>query len=86
MKILAKILNENSKLLENELFEFDGEFDSEKLYNYMQEICYKFKIETPIILNKHKNGLYEFNSTKFMKEDFIDTIDFKSLLIELVKE
>ena len=86
MKILAKIINENGKLLENELFEFDGFYNPENLYSYMQEICYRFKIETPIILNKHKNGLFEFNSTKFLKDDFIDEINFKSVVIELVDE
>ena len=85
-KLLAKIVDEKNKLLENELFEFDGFFESDNLYNYMLTICEKFKIETPIVLTKHKNHLNEFNFTKFMEQDFVDTINFKSLTVEIVQE
>ena len=85
-KLLAKMVDEKNKLLENELFEFDGFFESDNLYNYMLTICEKFKIETPIVLTKHKNHLNEFNFTKFMEQDFVDTINFKSLTVEIVQE
>ena len=67
-KLHAKIIDEKNKLLQNELFTFDGFFDSENLYTYLLTICGKFKIETPIVLTKHKNHLNEFNFTKFLKK------------------
>ena len=85
-KLLAKIVDDKNKLLENELFEFDGFFVSDNLYTYLLTICGKFKIETPIVLTKHKNHLNEFNFTKFMETDFVDTINFKNLTIEIVQE
>lgn len=85
-KLLAKMVDEKNKLIENELFEFDGFFESEKLYEYMLSVCSKFKIETPIVLSKHKNHLNEFNFTKFLDVDFVDTINFKNLTVEIVQE
>ena len=80
------MVDEKNKLLENELFEFDGSFEADNLYTYMLTICGKLKIETPIVLTKHKNHLNEFNFTKFMDVDFVDSINFKNLTIEIVKE
>ena len=57
------------------------EFNIDNLYEYLKEICYNLKIETPIILPKHINQLSEFSTTKFFKEDFIDYIDFDKLVI-----
>ena len=85
-KLQAKIVDEKNKLLKNELFEFYEDFDSENLYEYMLCICEIFKIETPIVLSKHKNHLNDFNFTKFTEQDFVDTINFKSLTVEIVQE
>ena len=57
------------------------EFNINNLYEYLKEICYNLKIETPIILPKHSNQLSEFSTPKFFKEDFIDYIDFDKLVI-----
>ena len=62
------------------------EFDIDKLYDYLKEICYNLKIETPLILPKHKNHLLEFGTTKFVKEDFIDYINFDKLILQYYEQ
>lgn len=84
-KLWVKLFNDKNVMTKNELFSFDEEFDKENLFNYMTEICSKWGIETPIILSKHRNNLKEFNSTKFMKDDFVDYIDFHKLVVEYVE-
>ncbi len=85
-KLHAKIIDDKNKLLQNELFSFYDFFESENLYTYMLKICEQFKIETPIVLSKHKNHLQEFNFTKFMASDFVDEINFKQLSVEIVQD
>ncbi len=62
------------------------EFDIENLYDYLKDICYNLKIETPLILPKHKKHLLEFGTTKFVKDDFIDYINFDKLILEYYEQ
>ena len=62
------------------------EFDIENLYDYLKDICYNLKIETPLILPKHKKHLFEFGTTKFVKDDFIDYINFDKLILEYYEQ
>ena len=80
-KLWAKILK-NHKIVEECVVNVSDEFDAQNLYEPLKEICYELKIETPIILSKHKNQLEEFGITKFLKTDFIDSVNFDSLVIE----
>ena len=57
-------------------------YSVDKLYDYLKSICYNLQIETPIVLNKHKNQLEEYSLTKFCKEDFVDSIDFDNLVLQ----
>ena len=61
-------------------------FDFNNIYEYLKEICYNLKIETPMLLNKHQNQLEEYNMTKFTSDDFIDSIDFDSLILEYYED
>ncbi len=62
------------------------EFDIENLYDYLKDICYNLKIETPLILPKNKKHLLEFGTTKFVKDDFIDYINFDKLILEYYEQ
>lgn len=83
-KIWAKTLKEH-KIMNEYLLVLDS-FNYDNLYDYLKEICYELKIETPIILSKHKNQFAEFSMTQFTKEDFIDSIDFERLVVEYFEE
>lgn len=82
----AKTLNDRDKITRHEVFNFDQEFDCRYLYAYMVIIANKFKIETPMVLNKHIFNLENFNYVKFVKDDFVDKTDFDFLTIELLKQ
>lgn len=62
------------------------EFVVDNLFEYLQEICYNLKIETPIVLDKHINQLGEYSMTRFTKDDFIDFIDFDTLVLEYFED
>ena len=56
-------------------------FSYDDFYEYLKQVCYKLKIETPILLSKHQNQFNEYSMTKFIQDDFVDRIDFDSLIV-----
>ncbi|MBQ7307069.1 MAG: hypothetical protein IJW82_00905 [Clostridia bacterium] len=80
----AKILKDN-KILNDVALKVDN-FKNTELMEYVKEICYKLDLETPVLLSKHYRYIVQYNVIKFTKDDFIDYIDFDSLLIEKCEE
>ena len=83
-KLWAKQIDENNKIIKNETFEFKQEFNSMHLPFYMQIICNEWKTETPMVLKSHVANMEFFNNVRFSKSDFIDTVEFKFLTIQMI--
>lgn len=83
-KIWCKIIK-NHKIIQDYTLSLE-EFSIDNLYDYLKDICYNLKIETPIILPKHINQFTEYNMTRFTSTDFIDFIEFDSLMIEFYED
>lgn len=80
----ARIIDEDDKIIMQDVFEFKQDFVAGLLKVYLTIIANKFKIETPIVLTKHAHFMQNFNIIKFVKEDFIDKVNFKALILELM--
>ena len=80
IKLWGKILKDN-KIKKDYTISIE-EFSFENLYDYLKDMCYNLKIETPIILPKHLRQFEEYSITRFYSGDFIDYIDFDFLQIE----
>ena len=83
-KLWAKAYDENNKIIKNQTFAFKQNFDAKFLYQYMQVICSEWKTETPVVIKNHYATLANFGHVKFSKSDFIDSVDFKYLLITVL--
>lgn len=83
-KLWAKLYDEKNNMIKNESFEFKQEFDAMHLPFYMQVICNEWTMETPLVLKSHVKSFAYFNHVKFIKSDFIDTIDFKFLKVQII--
>ena len=84
--IWAKQLDDNNRIIKQDMFHFKQDFNGSLLYAYLQIVCGEWKIETPVVLKKHIEHFYNFNSVKFRKDDFIDDISFNSLVLEYVED
>ena len=84
--IWAKQLNEDNKMIKNEMFHFKQDFNENLLYAYLQIVCSEWKIETPVVLTNHIVHFAEFNVVKFRKSDFIENPSFNALVLELVQD
>ena len=51
---------------------------------YVREIAYALDIPTPVVLDKHIIDFTVYKSTRFFKEDFVESVDFEKLVLENV--
>ncbi|MGI6702084.1 MAG: hypothetical protein ACOX3U_06490 [Christensenellales bacterium] len=81
MKIWAKVIKEDKILLDT-VMEFNRQLSYNNFVKSLNEICLKLDIPTPITLNYHYKCFDEFNSVKYLAEEFIERVDFTSLVLE----
>lgn len=82
-RIWAKLMK-NDKIVKEYMFTSNEHYQTDKFFNYLMLICKELDIETPIALSKHINHFEEFNNSKFLEDDFIDTINFDCFILENV--
>ena len=83
-KLWAKEYDENNRIIKHQTFEFKQDFDIRFLHAYLEIICNELKTETPMILTSHYVTFNNFNRVKFSESDFVDSVDFKFLSVELI--
>ena len=83
IKIFAK-LTKNHKTVKSYTYTNINEYTSNDFYGYVAEICNKLDISTPIIIAHNRESYEEFNMIKFVKEDFVDTFNYDSFILENV--
>ncbi|MBE5735727.1 MAG: hypothetical protein E7361_04745 [Clostridiales bacterium] len=72
------------KIISTYVFELDEDFQISEFEHYVADICYNLDIPNPITLVKHVKNFMLFNSTTYLKDDFVEKIFFDKL--ELVNE
>jgi len=64
------------------------EFDEREVtfYDIVKGVCESLDIPTPVILTKHLYDLKKFGVSIFKKDDFVESVSFDKLTLEIVKE
>ena len=83
IKIFAR-LNKNHKTIKSLTYSNVNEYESEKFFFHLTQICNKLDIPTPVVINYHRENYEQFNFVKFKPDDFVDSVNFDYLLIENV--
>lgn len=55
-------------------------------YDYISELSHKLDSPTPIIIKSHIFNFAKFNFVKFTKSDFVESLDYDELVVELIKD
>jgi hypothetical protein len=79
IEIWARVIKEQ-KIVTDFIYKSSGE----NLEQMMRSICEKADIPAPLLLDKHKKQFKKFNQAKFIKEEFVESVDFDRLIIENV--
>ncbi len=85
IKMSAKLFK-NNKVVKSVNFINVNEYEHNKFYSYMSEICRRLELSTPIIISYHSECYEKFNSVKFTADDFMDTFNYDYLFIENQEE
>jgi hypothetical protein len=83
--IWARIIKED-KIIKQTIYTNEATFKEDHFLSYLIDICKELDVETPVLLKNHIHSFMEFNSIKFYKEDFLDTVSFHYLILENIKE
>jgi hypothetical protein len=51
-------------------------------YDYTREICETLDIPTPVIIKTHLFNYAKYNTVKFVRQDFVESVDFDKLVFE----
>ena len=81
IKIWAKILKDN-KIIKQTVYQKNESMDYSEFLNHIIEICYELDIPTPVIIKNHIFNYAKYNTVRFTKSDFVDSVDFDKFVIE----
>ena len=84
MRIWAATRDEN-KILTEVVLEFPPVLDAsgEEWSVIVGELCHGLDLARPVLLKKHQNDLNHFRHTTFFADDFMESVPFKKLTIEI---
>lgn len=86
MRIWFKLFTDNH-LIKDFTFEDDSdETRTHKVFNAIDEVCYKFDLSKPIWLDSTVNEFKRHSRARFTKDAFVETVDFDYLEIHVIEE
>lgn len=57
-----------------------------KVFDAVDEVCYEFDLSRPVWLNKNINEFKRRDKTRFDQDNFIDSLEFDYLEIQVIEE
>ncbi|MBQ9950512.1 MAG: hypothetical protein IJO93_07330 [Clostridia bacterium] len=57
-----------------------------ELTNALAQLAYDMDLERPVMVKKHWRDLYEFSRVVFLPQDFMDSVDFDRLVVEVISD
>lgn len=86
MRIWFKLFTDNH-LIKDYTFEDDSdETRTHKVFNAIDEVCYKFDLSKPIWLDSTVSEFKKHGRARFTKDAFVETVDFDYLEIHVIEE
>ena len=81
VRIWAKVIKDE-KIIKQYMFETEGTTDYSLFFDYLEDICSHLDIATPVLIKTHLFNYAKYNTVKFIKDDFVETINFDKLVLE----
>lgn len=57
-----------------------------KVFHALEQVCYSFDLSKPIWLDKTIKDFKRLSKTRFTQDNFIESIDFDYLEIQIIEE
>ena len=85
-QLWAKIFKENHLLRDVTLSDDSVDTRTHKIFRALEQACYQFDLGKPIWLDKNISEFKRHNKTRFTRDNFIETVDFDYLEIQILEE
>lgn len=60
--------------------------DYSLFHDYVSTLCHSLDCPTPVVIKHHIFNFAKFNFVKFVKSDFVESLDYDSFVIENLKD
>ena len=86
-RLWAKMFKDNRLMKDINIENDDRTLNrTRKIYKAIDEICYEFDLSKPIWLDTNIAEFQRHDKTRFHQDNFIDTIEFDFLEIQVIEE
>ena len=85
-RLWGKIWKENRLLKDTVICDESDDTRTHKIFNALDSICYEFDLSKPIWLDHNIKEFQKREKTRFSKDNFVDTIEFDYLQIQVIEE
>ena len=85
-RLWGKIWKDNHMLKDTVICDDSEDTRTHKIFHALQEICYEFDLANPIWLDKTINDFKRHSKTRFYQDNFVETVDFDYLEIQVIEE
>lgn len=85
-RLWGKIWKENRLVKDTVICDTTKDTRTHKVFHALDQICYDFDLSKPIWLDSNITDFQRHDKTRFYADNFIDSIDFDYLEIQIIEE
>lgn len=85
-RLWGKIFKENRMVRDTVVCIEEEDTRTHKIFRALEEICYEFDLSKPIWLNHTISEFQRHDKARFYQDNFVDSIDFDYLEIQIIEE
>jgi len=74
--------DEQGKIKQQFVYENPERLTYSHFFDYLTDICHELDIPTPVLLKTHIFNFAKFNHVKFVRRDFVESLDYDQLFLE----
>lgn len=86
MRLWGKIWKDNHLLKDKVICNETEDTRTHKILQSLEELCYDWDLSKPIWLDSNIRDFQRHSKTRFSSDNFIDSIDFDFLEIQIIEE
>ena len=85
-RLWGKIWKDNHLVQDTVICDTSDDTRTHKIFHALDEICYIFDLSKPIWLEHNIKEFQRHDKTRFRNDNFIDSIEFDYLEIQIIEE
>lgn len=85
-RLWGKIYKENRLIMDTVISDSSDDTRTHKIFHALESICYEFNLSKPIWLDSTIRDFQKHDKARFYQDNFIDSIDFDYLEIQIIEE